>query len=124
MFDRNHDNSIDFQEFDYLWKYLAEWRKIFARFDRDKNDTISLDEFNIALREFGYTLDPGFTRNFFQQYAHVNKNRESVLSFDMFVQACINLKRMTEVFRVRDVARAGTVTLSFEEFLTAVMELR
>lgn len=124
MFDRDHDNAIDFQEFDYLWRYLAEWRKIFARFDTDRSDTISLEEYVTALQEFGYTLSPKFTQNLFRQYAHVSKTRESIMSFDMFVQSCINLKRMTEVFRVRDVQRTGMITLTFEDFLIAVMELR
>lgn len=60
----------------------------------------------------------------FEQYAHPNKINEHVMSFDMFVQACINLKRITEVFRKRDVQRIGVITLSFEDFLTAFMELR
>lgn len=63
MFDSDHDNSVNFKEFEYLWRYLAEWRKIFARFDLDQSDTISLDEFTTALSEFGYTLSRGFTKN-------------------------------------------------------------
>lgn len=125
MFDRDHDNSVDFKEFEFLWRYLGEWRKIFVRFDRDMSDTISLDEFTTALLEFGYTLSRGFTKKVFDQYAHHStKTGDPVMSFDMFVQACINIKRITDVFRKRDVQRTGIITLSFEEFLTAFMELR
>ena len=40
------------------------------------------------------------------------------MSFDMFVQSCIILKRMTDVFKKYDDDRDGFITLSFEEFLT------
>lgn len=122
MFDSDHDNSVNFKEFEYLWRYLAEWRKIFARFDLDQSDTISLDEFTTALSEFGYTLSRGFTKKMFDVYARPDKAGELVMSFDMFVQACIHIKRMTDIFRKRDTQRAGFITLSFEEFLSAFME--
>jgi len=50
--------------------------------------------------------------------------RERVLSFDLFVQACISLKRMTDVFKKYDVDRDGYITLSFEEFLTEILKQR
>lgn len=125
MFDRNGDKSIDFEEFGYLWKYLADWRKLFARFDQDKNDTISFPEFDDAMKAFGYTLSPGFVQNLFAQYSHTNrKTHQRVISFDMFVQCCITVKRMTEAFKQFDTDRDGIVTMEFEQFLTTVMKLR
>jgi len=43
---------------------------------------------------------------------------QNAISFDLFVQSCISLKRMTEVFKKYDDDRDGYITLSFEEFLT------
>ncbi len=40
------------------------------------------------------------------------------MGFDLFVQSCISLKRMTDVFKRYDSDRDGFITLSFEEFLT------
>lgn len=40
------------------------------------------------------------------------------MSFDLFVQSCIILKRMTDIFKRYDDDRDGYITLSFEEFLT------
>jgi hypothetical protein len=42
----------------------------------------------------------------------------NAMSFDLFVQSCISLKRMTDMFKKHDTDRDGYVTLSFEEFLT------
>jgi len=50
------------------------------------------------------------------------KNKR-VLSFDLFVQACISLKRMTDVFKQYDVDRDGFITLSFEQFLMGTQAL-
>ena len=46
------------------------------------------------------------------------------MSFDLFVQACIRLKRMTDVFKTYDDDRDGYVTLSFEEFLSEILKLQ
>lgn len=45
------------------------------------------------------------------------------MSFDLFVQSCIVLKRMTDVFKRYDDDRDGYITLSFEEFLTGKFPL-
>lgn len=125
MFDRNRDNSIDFEEFGFLWRYLAEWRKLFAQFDKNKNDTISFGEFKAALLAFGYTLSDQFVAHLFTQFSHNSgRERQPVISFDMFVQCCILLKQMTEQFKKFDQDRDGIITLQFEEFLGAVMKLR
>ena len=40
------------------------------------------------------------------------------MSFDLFVQSCISLKKMTDIFKGYDKDRDGYIMLSFEEFLT------
>ncbi len=37
---------------------------------------------------------------------------ENAISFDLFVQSCISLKRMTDVFKKYDDDRDGYITLS------------
>lgn len=124
MFGSRENDSINFAGFENLWRYLTEWRKIFTRFDVDQSDTISLDEFTTALLEFGYKLSPRFTKKMFDQYARLDKTGQPVMSFDMFVQSCINIKRMTAIFSKRDTNRAGYISLGFEDFLDALMEYR
>ncbi len=51
-------------------------------------------------------------------YTTYDKSGEGKMSFDLFVQSCIVLKRMTDVFKRYDDDRDGYITLSFEEFLT------
>lgn len=97
-----------------LWSFLAAWRGLFDRFDEDRSGYISLEEYSKALVAFGYNLSAPFVGMMFSLYDRRNVRS---LSFDLFVQSCISLKRMTDVFKKYDTDRDGFITLSFEEFL-------
>jgi len=92
-----------------LWGFLAAWRNLFDRFDVDRSGNISYSEFSEALVAFGYRLSPQFVQLLFRTY---DRRNEKAMSFDLFVQACISLKRMTDVFKKYDEDRDGYITLS------------
>jgi len=121
MFDSDRSGSIGFEEFCGLWGFLAAWRSLFDRFDADRSGNISLDEYTNALVAFGYRLTPQFVDMLFRTY---DKRGEGAISFDLFVQSCISLKRMTDVFKKYDDDRDGFITLSFENFLTEIIRQR
>ncbi|THW56431.1 EF-hand [Aureobasidium pullulans] len=132
MFDTDRSGTINFDEFCGLWGFLAAWRNLFDRFDVDRSGNISFQEFADALVAFGYRLSPQFIQLLFNTFARTTRGRgddsysggrEKTLSFDLFVQACISLKRMTDVFKKYDDDRDGYITLSFEEFLTGAQSL-
>jgi Ca2+-binding EF-hand superfamily protein len=126
MFDRDDSGTISFDEFGSLWRYLAAWRELFDRFDEDRSGRISLYEFEKALIAFGYRLSPQFVSVVFttfeskgrQMSGQPHSPARAGMSFDLFVQACISLRRMTDVFKRYDDDRDGYITVSFEEFLT------
>lgn len=125
MFDRDGTQTINFDEFVSLWRYLAAWRELFDGFDRDRSGRISRPEFEDALVAFGYRLSPKFIALIFGVFEAKGKQMSATkdpvssgMSFDLFVQACISLKRMTDVFKRYDDDRDGYITLSFEEALT------
>jgi len=121
MFDTDRSGTIGFEEFCGLWGFLAAWRSLFDRFDTDRSGNISLDEYTNALVAFGYRLSPQFVDTLFRTY---DKRGEGAISFDLFVQSCISLKRMTDVFKKYDDDRDGYITLSFEDFLTEIIRQR
>jgi Ca2+-binding EF-hand superfamily protein len=109
MFDTDRSGAIGFDEFCGLWGFLAAWRGLFDRFDADHSGNISLAEYSHALVAFGYRLSESFVGKMFQVY---DKRGDGAISFDMFVQSCISLKRMTDVFKKYDDDRDGFITLS------------
>ncbi|KAI4228415.1 MAG: hypothetical protein L6R40_008144 [Gallowayella cf. fulva] len=121
MFDVDKSGTIGFDEFCGLWGFLAAWRSLFDRFDEDRSGYISYEEYSNALVAFGYRLSPAFVALLYRTY---EKKGEDRMSFDLFVQSCIVLKRMTDVFKKYDDDRDGYITLSFEEFLTEVLRQR
>ena len=94
MFDTDRSGTIGFEEFCGLWGFLAAWRSLFDRFDKDRSGNISLDEYSEALVAFGYRLSEHFVGVLFKAF---DKRGEGAISFDLFVQSCISLKRMTDV---------------------------
>lgn len=121
MFDVDKTGTINFDEFCGLWSFLAAWRALFDRFDADRSGSISPDEYAHALVAFGYRLSSAFVGILYRTY---EKSGEGNMSFDLFVQSCISLKRMTDVFKRYDTDRDGYITLSFEEFLTEILRQR
>jgi peflin len=92
-----------------LWGFLIAWRGLFDRFDKDRSGSISYNEFSEALLAFGYRLSPQFVTLLYRTY---DRRGENAIGFDLFVQACISLKRMTDVFKKYDEDRDGYITLS------------
>ncbi|KAJ9502404.1 hypothetical protein LTR99_001252 [Exophiala xenobiotica] len=116
--------TITFTEFESLWRFLAAWRTLFERFDEDGSGRISLGEFSKAMTAFGYRLSQPFVTVLYHTFNDRSPVLNQGMSFDLFVQACISLKRMTDVFKKYDDDRDGYVTMSFEEFLTEILRLR
>ncbi|EAS28909.3 EF hand domain-containing protein [Coccidioides immitis RS] len=132
MFDRDGNCRVTFDEFVALWRFLAAWRELFDRFDEDRSGRISLPEFSKALVAFGYRLSQSFVNLLYKTFENKGRGRgapvlsgeKGGMSFDLFVQACLTLKRMTDVFKKYDEDRDGYITVSFEEFLTEIIQLR
>lgn len=53
MFDKDHNGTINFQEFGALWKYIQDWQTTFRSYDRDNSGAIDQNELKTALTSFG-----------------------------------------------------------------------
>lgn len=124
MFDRDGDGAIDFEEFGNLWRYLRAWRKIFDKFDLNKNGMISFDEYCRATGRFGYSLSVPCMQYMYDTYTHLDRYGHRTMSFDLFVQSFIHLKRTTDSFKKFDTDRDGYITLGFEQYLLEAISLR
>lgn len=53
MFDRDMSGTINFTEFQTLWKYVTDWQSTFRGYDRDNSGSIDRNELKNALTSFG-----------------------------------------------------------------------
>lgn len=123
MFDRDGDGAIYFAEFGQLWKYLHDWRQVFEKFDTNRSDSVSHDEFRSALAAFGYTLTPPCIKFMFNAGSRLDRQGRREMSFDLFVQSCISIKSITDTFKKYDTDRDGFITMGFEDFLIETTKL-
>uniref|UniRef100_A0A1I8H447 Translocon-associated protein subunit delta n=1 Tax=Macrostomum lignano TaxID=282301 RepID=A0A1I8H447_9PLAT len=118
MFDRDHSGTIDFNEFQQLWRYITDWQAAFRAYDRDNSGTIDIGEMKQALSNFGYRLSDGFYSLLLRKFDR--QGRGTVL-FDDFIQCCVQLQTLTRAFAQLDTQRNGWITINYETFLTMVL---
>ena len=106
------------QEFGSLWRYVVDWQNCFKTFDKDKSGAINHAELEAALVSFGYTLSPPVLSLLLRKF---DRSGRQAVAFDDFIQCCLVLQGVTEAFRAEDVAQSGVVTLSYERFLTLLL---
>lgn len=118
MFDTDHNGTISFEEFRGLWRYLQEWRQVFSRFDTDKTGIINAQELGVAFTQMGFRLSTQFVNLIIARYDPQSRRG---LKMDMFIQACVLLKQLTDAFRSRDTHQAGTIRIGYEDFMSMVV---
>ncbi|KAH7909711.1 hypothetical protein BJ138DRAFT_1154590 [Hygrophoropsis aurantiaca] len=120
IFDVDHSGTIGFQEFAGLWKYIADWQRVFKHFDRDHSGSIEGRELSEALRSFGYNLAPSLLTLLERKYASGpvgGYGPPPGITFDRFLRACVSVKQLTESFQRIDTDNDGWVQLNYEEFM-------
>ena len=115
MFDRDGSGTIDFGEFTSLWQYIQQWKGAFDRFDMDRSGKIDIRELQNAFAHMGYRLSGAFAQLACTRYGREDK---SAVKLDDFIQCCVQLKVLTDVFRQRDTNMSGTININYEDFMT------
>lgn len=122
LFDKDNSNTIDIEEFQHLFNYINQWLDVFRSFDRDYSGTIDELEFAEALGKMGYRFSQNFTKLLFNKYKEECENAAmNALNVDGFIEACIELQRVTLLFKNKDVTKSGFATFYFEEFLESLL---
>lgn len=118
MFDQDRSGTVNFQEFCQLWRYVTDWLNCFRSFDRDNSGNIDRTELKQALTTFGYRLSDQFYAILMKRY-----DRDGHVTFDDFIQLCVQLQTLTSAFRQHDTDLDGWIQISYEQFLTMVMNI-
>lgn len=69
QFSTRRDGLITFGEFAALYAYVQQWSDAFRRADRDRSGTIDQGEMGLALRNFGFNLEPSTLRMVMNKYS-------------------------------------------------------
>uniref|UniRef100_A0A3Q3VV48 EF-hand domain-containing protein n=1 Tax=Mola mola TaxID=94237 RepID=A0A3Q3VV48_MOLML len=120
MFDRENKGGVNFNEFAGVWKYITDWQNIFRTYDRDNSGFIDKNELRQALTGFGYRLSDHFYGTLIEKF---DRQRKGQVAFDDFIQCCIVLQRLTDVFRRYDTDQDGWIQVSYEQYLSMVFNV-
>uniref|UniRef100_A0A673LPR9 Programmed cell death protein 6-like n=1 Tax=Sinocyclocheilus rhinocerous TaxID=307959 RepID=A0A673LPR9_9TELE len=120
MFDRENKGGVNFNEFAGVWKYISDWQNIFRTYDRDNSGFIDKNELKQALTGFGYHLSDQFYNTLIEKF---DRQKKSQVAFDDFIQCCIVLQRLTDVFRRYDTDQDGWIQVSYEQYLSMVFNV-
>uniref|UniRef100_A0AAY4BFK6 Programmed cell death protein 6 n=1 Tax=Denticeps clupeoides TaxID=299321 RepID=A0AAY4BFK6_9TELE len=120
MFDRDNKGGVNFNEFAGVWKYITDWQNIFRTYDRDNSGFIDKNELKQALTGFGYRLSDQFYNTLIEKF---DRQRKGQVAFDDFIQCCIVLQRLTDVFRRYDTDQDGWIQVSYEQYLSMVFNI-
>ncbi len=67
-----------------------------------------------ALNEMGFRISMSFTNLIVTRYDIQDKRS---LKFDDFIQVCVMMRTLTDMFRHRDTNMSGSITVSYEDFM-------
>ena len=121
VFDTDRSGSINFMEFEGLYRYIQDWHVIFGRFDKDQSGLIDRRELHDALEGFGFSLPSDMVRKLEKRFAPPPKaggNQNTGISFDRFLMACVTVKHYTEAFRNFDPNGTGRATMDYNSYVS------
>ena len=120
MFDRDGSQTIDYNEFKQLWKFINDWLNCFRQYDADRSGSIAKHELNHALNSFGYRLSEATYHLLMKKFG--DPSGQSII-FDNFLLLCVTLQGATSAFSAFDVERKGEIKISYEQFLNTIFPL-
>ncbi|XP_054434345.1 programmed cell death protein 6 isoform X2 [Pteronotus mesoamericanus] len=118
MFDRENKAGVNFNEFTGVWKYITDWQNVFRTYDRDNSGMIDKNELKQALS--GYRLSDQFHDILIRKFDRQGRGQ---IAFDDFIQGCIVLQRLTDIFRRYDTDQDGWIQVSYEQYLSMVFSI-
>ena len=137
LFDTNKTNSLDFQEFYFLFRYFKHWVDKFRSMDADNSGTIDYNEFLNTLTDLQYRLSPQLSIFIFNKFARkplgpatygfelylMPNSGEASMRLGNYIECLIWLTRFTTFFQKFDANSSGSATFTFEEFIMGEMDL-
>lgn len=126
LFDKQHFNSVDFEDFCNIWSYLARWRAVFEKCDTNGSYCINQQEFVEALKTFGFDLPMQCINHVFLTFSTVLPNQVAVMKFDSFIESMVWIMKVTEVFKKfpNVDSNGATAEIGYFDFIDVLLAFR
>uniref|UniRef100_A0A8C2M6T4 Programmed cell death protein 6 n=2 Tax=Cricetulus griseus TaxID=10029 RepID=A0A8C2M6T4_CRIGR len=118
IFDRENKAGVNFSEFTGV--YITDWQNVFLAYDRDISGMIDKNELKQALSGSGYRLSDQFCDILIRKFDRQGRGQ---IEFDDFIQGCIVLQRLTDIFRRYDTDQDSWIQVSYEQYLSMVFSI-
>lgn len=122
LFGVSRFNTLNLNEFVYMYQKLNKWRSVYIRHDTNGSHTLTTLEFTESVKSMGYKIPIEVVENLFEQFAEIIGGSKC-LKFDRFVESVIWLIRLTKVFRQFDVENNGVGVIEYKDFIDIVLYL-
>lgn len=125
LFDKNHVNSVDFDDFCSIWNYLSRWRTVFEKCDTDGSLSINHPEFSNALKTFGFDLPLDSINHVFYTFSTAQFNQQPIMKFDAFIESMVWIMKITEVFKKYPSSDGGaTAEVGYFDFIDVLLAFK
>lgn len=116
LFGVSRFNSLNLNEFIYMYHKLSKWRDVYIKNDTNGSHTLTTLEFTESVKSMGYKIPIEVVENLFDQFSEFFGGSKC-LKFDRFVESVIWLIRLTKVFRQFDVEHNGVGVIEYKDFI-------
>ncbi|KAH9005398.1 hypothetical protein EDB86DRAFT_1440665 [Lactarius hatsudake] len=126
VFDLDGSGEIGIEEFKPLWDYVKQWREMFDSFDYNQDGIIDATELSNALSHYNLQVGPLVINFLVHKYGTHPTNGQSgppQIELDRFVCACVVVQQMCALYDRCGAGRAGSMEVSRDEFLLAILRL-
>lgn len=121
LFDKDRTGALGFPEFAEAHLFCENMSRGFQSRDLNGSGELDGNESRMALQASGYIVQEGT----FQILMHLfDRRKAGGLTFDDYVEMCIFLHNVKNVYGFYDRQRTDQVTFNFDAFLTAAVTLR
>jgi len=118
LFDHSGTGSIDITGFSQLYGYVNQWMDAFRRYDSNGSGFVDQNELMQAFTTMGYRFSQPFMDVLHTKFGE----RGQGVPVDGFIMSCILIHKLTDGFRKRDTTQQGVITISYEDFLSTVLQ--
>ena len=121
LFDKDRNGSIGYHEFGEAHLFCENMSNGFRQRDVNGNGELDGNEVREAIKISGYSVNDG---SFQVLMLLFDRRKSGALLFDDYVELCIFLHNVRNVYGFYDRQQSGQVNFGFDAFLTAAVTLR